>query len=380
VFFSILDESDLSLALLRTEELNLMPTTVKAKIPSLDGIRALAVMSIFYGHLAGTRGAFPLSLFNVTGDLGNLGVRAFFVLSGFLITTLLLREKERTGTVSLNAFYKRRALRLLPVFYSVLTVAALLTSFGVLYIPRLDFLRTGVFLTNFFNVDWNLGHFWSLAIEEQFYFVWPTLLLVLGPVLAVRFALVAFLLTPFLHVIAFKLGSEPLARYFLSINALSIGCALAGLRSRLHGNKRYMQLLRSPLVWPVAVSLVLANMWGGHFSYICAAYSSLALAFFIDRVSTIPTGIASFLNWKPMVFISGVSYSLYAWQQIFLDRYAHLAINAFPLNLLLAVTCGVLSFLLLERPVLRYRESVKARKAAFHLVSNRPEALAVNLR
>ncbi|MGA8593172.1 MAG: acyltransferase [Bryobacteraceae bacterium] len=339
-----------------------MSNAQRGRIPSLDGLRALAVASVFYGHLAGTVGAFPERIFRITGDLGNLGVRAFFVMSGFLITTLLLREKDRTGTISLRGFYSRRALRLLPVFYAFLLVAAILSRVRVLQVPAWNFAPTALFVTNLFDVDWNLGHFWSLAIEEQFYLVWPAFLLLAGARRAMRCSLFVFVVTPLLHVVAFKLGSEPWARFSLSINAISIGCVLAGLRPLLHKCSVYMRLLGSRLVWFVAVSVWLCNMWTGHFSYLLFAYSSLALAFIIDRVSTYPTGAARVLNWRPIVFIGAISYSLYVWQQVFLDRYSQLGICRFPLNLILALGCGLASYYAIEKPLIRWRQSLKAKK------------------
>lgn len=340
-----------------------MPSAGKGRIPSLDGLRALAVATVFYGHLAGTVGAYRESLFRITGDIGNVGVRAFFVMSGFLITTLLLRERERNGTISLKAFYTRRAMRLLPVFYAFLALAAVLTRLHILHIPGWDFLQSGVFVTNFFDVDWNLGHFWSLAIEEQFYLVWPAILLLAGARRATRFSVVAFLITPMLHVVAFKLGSEPWARFFLSVNALAIGCALAGLRPWLHENSAYMRVLASPLVWPVVFSVWLVSMWNGHLSYVGAAYSSFALAFIIDRVSTFPTGLASVLNFRPVVFVGAISYSLYVWQQLFLDRYSHSPMARFPLNLILAVTCALASYYAIEKPIMRWNAARKTKRA-----------------
>src|SRR6185437_3882217 len=90
------------------------------RIPSLDGFRAISILMVLYGHLVGTRN-FPTAAVRTfdraLGDLGHLGVLVFFVISGFLITTLLVREREKTGTISLQQFYLRRALRIFPAFY-----------------------------------------------------------------------------------------------------------------------------------------------------------------------------------------------------------------------------------------------------------------------
>ena len=84
------------------------------RIPSVDGLRAISIGFVLFGHLAGTSNFFPRSTFAPLGDFGNLGVRVFFVISGFLITFLMLDEIEATGTVSLKLFYLRRTLRIFP--------------------------------------------------------------------------------------------------------------------------------------------------------------------------------------------------------------------------------------------------------------------------
>jgi peptidoglycan/LPS O-acetylase OafA/YrhL len=97
-----------------------------SRLPSLDGIRALSILAVLFGHLAGTRHAYLLRPF--IGDLSVLGVRVFFVVSGFLITFLLLEESQRTGAISLRGFYRRRILRIFPAFYAYLLAIALLKT------------------------------------------------------------------------------------------------------------------------------------------------------------------------------------------------------------------------------------------------------------
>lgn len=138
--------------------------------PDFDGLRALSIVFVLllhatYGRLHG----------------GFLGVDIFFVLSGYLITTLLVNEMRRTGTISLTAFYVRRAYRILPVLF--ITVAL-----GMIVAPSqspqqehwlLVSLTAIFFVANFLPADvmGNLGHTWSLAVEEQFYLIWPAVLL-----------------------------------------------------------------------------------------------------------------------------------------------------------------------------------------------------------
>jgi peptidoglycan/LPS O-acetylase OafA/YrhL len=118
---------------------------------------------------------------------GKLGVDVFFALSGFLITSLLLSESESSGSIDLKHFYYRRALRLLPaltsVFLFTVLIAFVVGSFEALGLSRLRLASTALYFTNWVRAyqgpdTWFLGHFWSLAIEEQFYLCWPVLLVV----------------------------------------------------------------------------------------------------------------------------------------------------------------------------------------------------------
>ncbi len=146
--------------------------------PALDGLRGIFVLTVVALHAG-----IPFM------QGGGLGVDGFFVLSGFLITCLLLQEWQRHGVISLNGFYVRRALRLLPAFYSVLAVIGIITMVcltGDLAVDTqrgllLSFLYCSNWFTVFFGENHvGLGlllHTWSLGIEEQFYLVWPVLLI-----------------------------------------------------------------------------------------------------------------------------------------------------------------------------------------------------------
>jgi peptidoglycan/LPS O-acetylase OafA/YrhL len=141
------------------------PRTMK-RIPSLDALRAISVSLVLIGHLAGGGNA-P----KVLSVYANSGVRMFFVISGYLITTILLNEHARTSAINLSQFYIRRAYRILPaagVFMLFATVA---------YWHQLRWIDIGAMFLYLINYDggrpWMIGHLWSLGVEEQFYFIWP---------------------------------------------------------------------------------------------------------------------------------------------------------------------------------------------------------------
>src|SRR5436190_10316366 len=150
----------------------------------LDALRAFALLAVLASHFS--PGTSKFFTFTKIIDLGGLGVRLFFVLSGFLITGILLRSKsycEKDGLSVLHEFrqfYARRVLRIFPIFYLVLGLAA------VLNIPpiRQTFAWHAAFLTNFYihfhGFNHPTNHFWSLAVEEQFYLAWPWVILLVS--------------------------------------------------------------------------------------------------------------------------------------------------------------------------------------------------------
>jgi peptidoglycan/LPS O-acetylase OafA/YrhL len=159
-------------------------TATLAHAPGLDGVRALAVLAVLGYHA--TDGLLPG---------GFIGVDVFFVLSGFLITNLLMFEGQRTRTISLRRFYLRRARRLLPALYTLLVVVAItILGFFPQYAAALrgDLAAAFGYVTNWYLIAQNssyfgataippvLNHLWSLAVEEQFYLIWPVVLLALG--------------------------------------------------------------------------------------------------------------------------------------------------------------------------------------------------------
>ena len=113
------------------------PATRKpSHLPSLDGLRAISIVLVLLGHLNGTSGFGKLPWLGIAGDIAHLGVVVFFVISGFLITGLLIKEREKTGRVSLKLFYARRALRIFPASFMYLGVIATAAALGYVVLQR----------------------------------------------------------------------------------------------------------------------------------------------------------------------------------------------------------------------------------------------------
>lgn len=147
----------------------------RAHLPALDGLRAVAVALVIVGH----------ANYPIRGVPADLGVSAFFVLSGFLITRLLIREWVSHGGVSLRNFYLRRTMRIFPAYYAFLALSFLLDRRqGQHWDPSL-LASALTYTVNYFNAlhhhpSTSVAHAWSLAVEEQFYLLWPVLFLVLA--------------------------------------------------------------------------------------------------------------------------------------------------------------------------------------------------------
>src|SRR6202167_2318501 len=139
------------------------------RIPTLDGLRAVAIIVVIANH-AGL----------AAGGLGHLGVMIFFALSGYLITKRLLDEYRINGRISLRNFFLRRALRFLPPAFPFLAVVSVLASLGVIVCSASDIRGALLFYINYLHSTGYVAHLWSLSVEEHFYLLWPCALICFG--------------------------------------------------------------------------------------------------------------------------------------------------------------------------------------------------------
>jgi len=300
----------------------------------------------------------------LVGSLGDFGVRVFFVISGYLITTLLLDERARSGTISLRGFYVRRIYRIFPAFYAFLAVVVTLAATGAITLQPGDILHAATFTMNHHQArSWWVGHLWSLSVEEQFYLIWPTVFLVAGIERALGVAAAAVVLAPAARVLTWHLmpsAREGIGESFPTIcDSVALGCLLAGMGPWLGRQPRYLWFLRSPLaaLLPL-VALGAHQLWISPSVYLPVGHSAVdvALALYIDRVVRFPGTLdGRVLNVGALEFVGKLSYSLYLWQQLFLNRTSTSPLCAFPLNLVLAALVAVVSYYGVERTFLRLR-------------------------
>lgn len=362
--------------------------------PELDGIRAVAVLAVvgFHSYVQLAAG-------------GWLGVDIFFVLSGYLITQILLTEHTRTGTVSLRNFYVRRLLRLYPAllvalvlgsaFYNILgdggstvsesgkvTVTGDATFFGYLRTAA----SAGTYVENFFFALRGtelgfFGHTWSLAVEMQFYLVWPPLLVwlllrgknltrwVLGGI-AVSYALMVLQSAPE-HLALSNAYYLPWTRSW----ELLVGALVAILAAR--PDARPARLLgRRPIGWMIVAGLGLVILVAATYSIlvvprvmlweapIAVVFTALLIAH-LNAVGT--TGAGAVLAWKPLVWIGKLSYGIYLihYPTLWILRNHELtsshAMLTFVLVMAISTTVAAGSFYLVETPALRLKRRFETR-------------------
>jgi peptidoglycan/LPS O-acetylase OafA/YrhL len=339
------------------------------RIPSLDGLRGIAITLVLLSHLAGSRGFLSMRTVALAGDIGNLGVRLFFVISGFLITQLLLLEIQRSQRISLKAFYIRRVLRIFPAFYVFILFAALLAGVGFATIDRRDVIYAVTYTMNYhanYSENFSLRHLWSLAVEEQFYLLWPLTLAILMPSRATRVLVGVVLVVPILRVALYTRlpGYENIVDTGFEgvCDALATGCLLAIAMPRLVRMDSFNRLVLSPLFPVLFAAVFIANKQRDHpkfFWLLCVPFMNVTLALTVLRYVEAPfLPLGRLLNRQPLVSVGVLSYSLYLWQQLFLiqSRPVTSMLVVFPLNIVMAFLCAAASYHLIETPFLRLKE------------------------
>jgi peptidoglycan/LPS O-acetylase OafA/YrhL len=333
------------------------------RIPGLDGLRAISILLVLVGHLAGTRHFLSLEVVSRFGDLGNLGVRVFFVISGYLITGLLLKEMVATRTITLAGFYYRRTLRIIPAFYVFLIVIGVLSGLGVLRLRPGDLLHAASYTINYhYDRAWWVGHLWSLSVEEQFYLLWPATLLLLGVRRAICCAAGLIIVAPLIRLtllIYFPALHDSIGESFPTIaDSIATGCVLAALGPRLLDRPIIRESISSKWFALMPSLAFFLNMKaGGRLAIgLFESMINLSIGLCVLRVSSIEVGIVSrFLNSRPATRLGVLSYSIYLWQQPFLNRHSAAMPNMFPMNIALLGVCAVVSYYFVEKPFLAYR-------------------------
>lgn len=344
-----------------------METFLRKHVPELDGLRGIAISLVIIHHQLT-----PLSL-----PGGFLGVDLFFVLSGFLITSLLLGEFEETKTISLRNFYMRRLLRLGPAL-SLYLLATLLITFHTQAFSFLRQLKL-IAIAIFYATNWRIAFgwdpaldptaiTWSLSIEEQFYLIWPLLLFgSLALKLKLKFiaaGLALVILAVVLHrYMLLKAGADLTRLYYGSdtrADALLVGCLFGLLHSRKAKLRTNLWLKISATVSAVALGyLVFSSNFSDLFLYRggFTAVAILSGLLIYVAANEPPRILSAALRFAPLVWLGHISYGLYLWHWLVVRNVSLYSLGRWEGTARLALALGIAaaSFYFFERPINRLK-------------------------
>jgi peptidoglycan/LPS O-acetylase OafA/YrhL len=336
------------------------------RIPSLDGLRAFSIALVIFDHFS-TGSGVPINTF----IFGNFGVRIFFVISGFLITSILVKEFEADGAINIKKFYFRRTLRIFPAYYFYVFVILILTILGFYKIPILNFSIPLTYTSNYLSSGFReLGHTWSLSVEEQFYLILPGFLLIFGLIKSKKLLFLLLLVAPVLrfsnlYAIQAEIQSG-IPDWFTfgfhtNMDTLAVGCLLALYNKTLHENKFYDRFLKSQtgiLLLFGIIFLVTFNLANTYFFYSFGlTIINISIALCIDwSIENNQSKVGKLLNSKPLIFIGAMSYSLYLWQQPFSKYTEGLIWTYYPTNIILMILFSLFSYYVIEKKFLQWRQ------------------------
>jgi peptidoglycan/LPS O-acetylase OafA/YrhL len=345
------------------------------RIAGFDGIRGLAVLTVVLTHLhvfvgMDKLGLLPSGVHPMVN--GNTGVQMFFVLSGFLITHLLIKEFDQNKRISIRQFYIRRALRILPVYFLCMAFLLIVSAFWETGIGNTSFLMALTYTYNFIprsEYSTLLGHTWSLAVEEHFYLVWPLIFATLFHTSARRLTCLLVGGVALTHVARIVLVAQPdlSGAYFIphwtvvAGGDIGTGCLAALLLGR--GRPYWRDLLGHRGALCLGVLLYSSSLIPElpHAQLRPLGIGLLVAWIYLNRSSALTRA----LEFRPLAYLGTISYGVYMYQGILLATGPHRNPGSdWPpdplVGLILLCIIAPLSFHYLERPLLR----IKARFSA----------------
>ena len=344
------------------------------RLPTLDGWRGIAILAVLCSHIR-----WPVPEMVRVGQYGAMGVHLFFALSGFLITTRLIEEWQASKRVDWRNFYIRRVFRILPPAFLYLAAIAVL-GIGLQWIPTswpqlaasAFFYRN--YLTSTFPEPRYTAHFWSLAVEEHFYVLWPVVLALTGirravwvaPSLGIGVGIWRALDQHFNWVAALDPALKgSVWRTDYRLDTLFFGCAAALLWSYPQVRISVNTIAGTAGVCVVLLATVACLYWQP-LGYL----SMLAILMALLPVATVgrPESLAGrFLDSPVLKFVGRISYSLYLWQELFFPVFGVQAtlgvVQTWPWNLIPAFGLAMLSYYFVEKPFIGYGKSIQRRRA-----------------
>jgi peptidoglycan/LPS O-acetylase OafA/YrhL len=333
----------------------------------LDVLRAFSLVLVVISHV----------LFNDDGTigkmhLGTIGVDVFFVISGFLITTLICKEIAANGQFDLRAFFIRRAFRILPVVFLFTIVLFFLNHFYSLNISSSSLISGLLFYRNFPYIQgvWENGHLWSLSVEEQFYIVFPTFLFLLKENIYFKFLLIFLIAIPGVDYLHYNsLLPEGLFNKFIAIfaNIFSKGTYMIIIGSLgallVFKNERFFNFIYNSnckIFWSI-FSLTFITVLSTNSYLTLSPFVSrtiLGIGVFVIIILNLSREKIELLFWDNpiLIYLGKLSYSLYIWQQLF--TYKQPWGGGILLNLICLLLVSIISYHLIEMNFIKLRKSL----------------------
>ncbi len=350
-------------------------------LPNLNGLRFIAAAMVIVHHIEQLKSMFSLT--NYWGSvpsvfvMGKLGVVLFFVLSGFLITYLLLKEEQSFGTISIKKFYIRRVLRIWPLYF-------LIVFLGFLVLPNLDFFLLPGFTKSVIYSNWEFkiagyllmipnvilncfgiipyaSHLWSIGVEEQFYLIWPVLFITFRnnrPLLIACMVLVYFVID---YLVGLT-GNDFVNCGWKSISIIPMAIgALFGIILFKKG-LLYRILTKNLMLYVFLLTGIIGVGCGYSFPFLNWEIYSLIFGVIMLNLSSNQT-IPFSLEQKPLKYLGNISFGLYMYHPILIVFTIHLGsflgleTNWFfyPVTFILTIAISAMSYTYFEKPFLKYK-------------------------
>jgi peptidoglycan/LPS O-acetylase OafA/YrhL len=357
-----------------------LPPRSVGRVDSLDGLRGATVIIVLVSHM---EVIVPIPTLAVVPG-GTVSLDSFFVLSGFLITSLMLREQLRTDRIDSKGFYRRRAMRLLPPLFAVLAFQAIMAlNSGISFHEEWTSLASVVFYYSNWKLAFNstalggniapgLQHLWSLALEEQFYFIWP-LVTIFFLTIRTKLRTVVIVLTTLIVAIAIHralMYNGPNSWYADFIrtdtraDGILLGCLLAHLWMRYKEPKRGVKIAAWISALFLLICLPLVNtmapfLFDGGISAIDLACALIILALLDGQWKG-----SKFFSFKPFIILGTVSYALYLWHlPIYFGIRYHAGGWPTPVRVSVAVFATffftALSWFFIEKPIMEWKDRIE---------------------
>jgi peptidoglycan/LPS O-acetylase OafA/YrhL len=352
-------------------------------LPTLDGWRAIAILGVMICHasdgLFQTGGIHPNSLLRTIAGHGALGVDIFFGISGFLICSCLLAEHRQNGAISMKRFYVRRFFRILPPYMMYLAGLAILAVLGFVTVSPSAWWSCLLFFRNYLPDEsggtFYTGHFWSLAVEEHFYLIWPGLLVLAGITRARRMVvglagMVAvwraweFRHQWMVHLIPALSNCRWDWRTDVRLDGLLWGCWMALLVKDAEWRERLRRWLSPGVCLGLVAAFIACVYYKPPFAW---TWQSILIVLILAGTVLRPQAFTSLiLETPPMRWVGRMSYSLYLWNSLFFPGMGYPRplplgiLQTFPMDVFLVFAFASLSHYLVERPLIRLGHSLAA--------------------